>query len=126
LECGLYSIEIYDMCNGQQNQTQHVNDSSGGSSGDGGENKQTGSNITIVSCDDGCLLDEKCFNFGYRRAIDGVLSYCLESEDWAEQKGGGESCDNSFECDSNLCVDGECVSAGFFKRMMNWFARWFS
>ncbi|MBT3398014.1 hypothetical protein HOA55_01475 [archaeon] len=77
-------------------------------------------------CDNGCSLNEKCFNFGYRKAIDGDLKYCFENGNWTEQKGADESCDNSFECDSNLCVDGECVSAGFFKRMMNWFAKWFS
>ena len=130
LECGLYSLDVYNICDGQQNQTQQINDSSGSSSGGGSGGGQAQSNlnesIVIGSCDDGCLLDEKCFNFGYRRAIDGELKYCFESGNWTEQKSGGESCDNSFECDSNLCVDSECVSAGFFKRIMNWFARWFS
>tara|TARA_B100001964_G_C14207878_1_gene589029 strand:- start:168 stop:1355 length:1188 start_codon:yes stop_codon:yes gene_type:complete len=81
--------------------------------------------IEMAGCN-GCLLDDKCFNFGYRKAIDRDLKYCFESGNWTEQKSSEESCGNSFECDSNLCVDSECVSAGFFKRIMNWFSRWFS
>ena len=82
--------------------------------------------ISESGCDNGCALNEKCFNFGYRKAINGELKYCFESGDWAEQKGADESCENNFECDSNLCIDGECVSAGLFRRIMNWFRRLFS
>ena len=82
--------------------------------------------VQDVDCDNGCFFENKCFNFGYRKAINKSLGYCFESGEWLEQKSGDESCENSFECDSNLCIDDECISAGFFRRMMNWFSRLFS
>jgi hypothetical protein len=73
-------------------------------------------------CSGGCLLDEKCYDYGFRKGF----NYCSDvGGDFVEQKSGEEICDNNFECDSNVCVDGECVSAGLMKRILNWFRRLF-
>jgi hypothetical protein len=70
----------------------------------------------------GCFLEDKCYPAMYRKGE----NYCSVDEEWVVQRVAEESCENSFECDSNLCVDGGCISAGFFRRMMNWFRGWFS
>ena len=77
-------------------------------------------------CDNGCSSNGKCFSYGYRKAIDGSLRYCFESGEWLSQMEEGSSCQNNFECDSNVCVDNECVSAGLLRRILNWFKRLFS
>jgi len=69
----------------------------------------------------GCLKDKKCYPFGYRK--DG--KYCTDESNFIDYKDSEVSCDNNFECESNLCIDDECVSAGFFRRIMNWFKRLF-
>jgi hypothetical protein len=37
------------------------------------------------------------------------------------KKSKGEQCENSFECLSNYCVDGQCIEEGFLQRILNWF-----
>ena len=69
----------------------------------------------------GCLLDKTCYPMMYRKDN----NYCSESLEWMIQKSGEESCENNFECDSNVCVDDKCVSAGLMRRILNWFKRLF-
>tara|TARA_Y100000310_G_scaffold312507_1_gene359873 strand:+ start:2687 stop:4300 length:1614 start_codon:yes stop_codon:yes gene_type:complete len=69
----------------------------------------------------GCELDNKCYPMMYRKKS----NYCSEDLEWAEQKQAEENCDNNFECDSNVCIDSECVSAGLLKRILNWFRKLF-
>jgi hypothetical protein len=76
---------------------------------------------TSFECRSGCVSEDKCFPFGFRKGKE----YCSGEADWEEQKSGEGVCDNNFECNSNVCVDGECVSAGLMRRMLNWFRRLF-
>jgi hypothetical protein len=71
----------------------------------------------VSSFCDGCELDKKCFPFGYRKT--GV--YCSEDGKFISQLKESKSCDNSFECSSNVCVSGQCISEGFIQRILNWF-----
>jgi len=70
---------------------------------------------------DGCLLDNQCYPFGYRKSE----RYCFDENEFVDYKESEESCDNNFECKSNVCVDGECVSGGLVRRIINWFIRLF-
>ena len=71
----------------------------------------------------GCVFEKKCYPFGHRK--DG--KYCFdENSEFVFQLEEESSCENSFECDSNLCIDSQCIRAGFFNRLMNWFVKWFS
>jgi len=74
-----------------------------------------------ISICQGCLLEDKCYPFGYRK--DG--KYCYDDLKFKEQKGSEESCENNFECGSNLCVDSSCIDEGFFKKILNWFKKLF-
>ncbi len=80
-------------------------------------------NVNETMCG-GCLFEGRCFDLGYRRAMNGSLVFCSESG-WEDQGVNG-NCNNNFECESNVCVSGECVEAGFIQKVMNWFRKIFS
>jgi len=69
----------------------------------------------------GCILEEKCYPLGYRKES----QYCSDEARFINQLKSDKSCDNSFECKSNVCVSGECVSEGLLKKILNWFRRLF-
>ncbi|MBU0907002.1 MAG: hypothetical protein KKD18_05020 [Nanoarchaeota archaeon] len=64
----------------------------------------------------GCQLEGKCYPLGYRKSG----NYCSEGG-FLEQVSDEGSCENNFECKSNLCIDSSCVSSGVWQRFMNWF-----
>ena len=72
-------------------------------------------------CDNGADIQEEepveCFAIGLRYKGD----YC--STDWSieTQKEIGASCENKFECTSNVCDTGQCVKANFIQKIFNWF-----
>jgi hypothetical protein len=70
---------------------------------------------------EGCPLDNKCYPFGYRKGG----KYCSDGNEFVNYKDKKESCDNNFECSSNLCIDSECVKEGLFRKIINWFRRVF-
>ena len=63
----------------------------------------------------------KCYPLGYRKSGE----YCSEDGSFIKQLKAEESCDNTFECSSNVCVSGECISEGLIKKILNWFSRLF-
>lgn len=69
----------------------------------------------------GCELEDKCYPFGYRKN----KQFCSDVGSFTNQIGGGEFCENNFECRSNLCIDDVCTSPGFFKKIIDWFRRLF-
>ncbi len=85
----------------------------------------TESNATIIEpslvCKDSCPLDGKCYPFGYRKAGD----YCSDEGKFIVQLSGDVLCDNNFQCSSNVCVSGKCISEGFLERILNWFKKLF-
>jgi hypothetical protein len=52
-------------------------------------------------------------------------SYCSLDAQWKIQKNESAFCDNNFECTSNLCVSGECISGSLFQRIIQWFLNLF-
>ena len=63
---------------------------------------------------DGCELQGKCYPMGYRKEG----RYCSDDYEFVNQIKG--TCDNSFECKSNVCISGECVGEGLIKKFMKW------
>jgi len=62
----------------------------------------------------GCELGGKCYPMGYRKEG----RYCSDDYEFVNQIEG--TCDNSFECKSNVCISGECVGEGLIKKFMKW------
>ena len=79
-----------------------------------------GSNSTPLLCD-GCVLGNKCVFIGYRTDD----SYCDISSEFKDQKRADASCNNNFECSTNLCIDNECVSQGLWRKILSFFKRLF-
>ncbi|MAG52907.1 MAG: hypothetical protein CMH62_03000 [Nanoarchaeota archaeon] len=67
------------------------------------------------SCNDGCYFKGVCLDVGLR-TNDGT--YCDITEDLEVQLFDGDSCVNNFECRSNLCVAGNCVSKKVFDKFL--------
>jgi len=71
--------------------------------------------------DDECFSDGLCYPLGFRLGGD----YCTINGQFEDQLNQG-SCNNYFECSSNLCIDGECVEQGIFRIFLRWFRGLFS
>ena len=76
---------------------------------------------SILVCKDSCPLDGKCYPFGYRKAG----NFCSDSGKFEPQFIADKTCDNNFECGSNICISGKCVDEGFAQKIINWFKRLF-
>ncbi|MCX6746598.1 MAG: hypothetical protein NTU63_00490 [Candidatus Pacearchaeota archaeon] len=75
-----------------------------------------------TECKFGCFYQDKCLPYGLR--VNGL--YCSINNDMKTQLVEANSaCENNFECKSNVCVVGECISEGFMKKILNWFRRLF-
>jgi len=75
---------------------------------------------TIYFCN-GCELDDKCYPLGYRKSG----QYCSDNSTFISQLVEEVNCDNNFECSSNLCIDGSCVSSGLWQKILSWFKNLF-
>ncbi len=69
----------------------------------------------------GCLSDDTCYPLGHR--INGT--FCSNDFNLTTQFVENSPCENNFECKSNICVSGECISAGFIRKVINWFKAFF-
>lgn len=69
----------------------------------------------------GCKLESKCYPFGYRKNE----KYCSDELEFTNQKIPESSCENSFECDSNLCINNQCVSGSLWAKFTRWLSRIF-
>jgi len=67
----------------------------------------------------GCEVEDKCYPIGYRKEGE----YCSDNNEFIDQI--KSECDNNFECKSNICISGECVSEGLMKRIIKWFKKLF-
>ncbi len=67
----------------------------------------------------GCIIDGRCVPLGYRV----IGNYCLLNGSLALQKVDSELCENHFECNSNLCVSGKCVSSNLIIQILEWLKR---
>lgn len=61
----------------------------------------------------GCEVEGKCYPIGYRKEG----QYCCIDNKFIPQIEEGK-CDNSFECNSNLCINGECMTEGFLEKVI--------
>lgn len=80
---------------------------------------ETDSVNNIVYVCPSCLEQDMCYPLGYRK--DGT--FCSLSQDFEEQREAEESCENNFECSSNLCIDNQCVDSGLFSKIIRWFQK---
>ncbi len=84
----------------------------------GGDTSETITEIEYMKREcNGCVYNKKCLNVGTKLG----RRYCSLSGEMYTQKGEGSYCINNFECQSNLCVDGECVSSGAWRKFLAWF-----
>jgi len=72
-------------------------------------------------CKDACPSEGKCYPFGYRKEG----KYCSDEGAFKEQLKADEKCENNFECSTNVCVDGKCISSGFIQKIISWFKKLF-
>lgn len=88
--------------------------------------KERVDDTALVSCEDGCLLNNNCYDVGYRR--DG--KYCSgETLEFVKQLAKGETCEESFQCNNNACdsldtdITGTrvCVDRGIIRGVIDWF-----
>jgi len=75
----------------------------------------------ILICKDSCPLDGKCYPFGYRKEG----KFCSDSGAFTYQLQENLACDNNFECSTNVCVDGNCISSGLIQKIVDWFTKLF-
>lgn len=90
--------------------------------------KQLGQTVTekkkveeVIICKDSCPLGSKCYPFGYRKGG----KFCYDEGYFKEQMGENADCENNFECSTNVCIDGKCMSSGLIQKFLGWFKRLF-
>ena len=76
---------------------------------------------TILVCRDSCPLDEKCYPFGYRKEG----KYCSDDGAFKDQLTENSACENNFECSTNVCVDGKCISSNLIQMIIDFFRNLF-
>jgi len=76
---------------------------------------------SILICKDSCPLDGKCYPFGYRKGS----KYCSDEGAFKDQLKEDETCENNFECESNVCVSGKCISSSLIQKIIDWFKKLF-
>jgi hypothetical protein len=69
----------------------------------------------------GCELDGKCIPYGFRVGLNSLNNipgnynlYCdidgeLEKQKTVDSQGNWATCQNNYECESNVCSSGECI-----------------
>ncbi len=72
-------------------------------------------------CKNSCPFENSCLPIGVR--TDG--KYCNIKGELTSQLEGDDSCNNSFECGSNVCVNSQCIDEGFIKKIINFFRNLF-
>ncbi|MBD3249398.1 hypothetical protein GF336_05110 [Candidatus Woesearchaeota archaeon] len=69
----------------------------------------------------GCSSNGNCIPVGVR--TDGM--YCDIDRTMKSQVEETGSCNNNYECVSNVCVNSECISPSFLQKILNWFKNLF-
>lgn len=89
-------------------------------------------NETEAKCKIGCMKGSTCLPFG-TRILNGAAKYCSIAQEWDVQQEKGAACQNNYECKSNQCSDGKCISLqdelketqGMLQKVLAWFNRIF-
>jgi len=85
-------------------------------------NTSTNNNSNQNLVCNGCPLNNKCYPYGFRLN----QNYCdSDSSNFIIQKTSNSVCNNNFECDSNLCVNSQCVSGSLWAKFMRWLSHLF-
>lgn len=70
----------------------------------------------------GCNVNDTCYPAGYRTGSE----FCnIETGKLEEQKTNETVCSNDFECSTNVCISGKCVSKGIIEAIFEFFANFF-
>ncbi len=69
----------------------------------------------------GCSIDENCIPIGTRINE----QYCDIGNELKNQKSKEVTCNNNYECTSNICINNKCISPSFIQKIINWFMRLF-
>ncbi len=70
----------------------------------------------------GCFdKNNNCLPYGTRTSTE----FCNIDGKLADQKNEEQSCNNNYECSSNVCVNNECISQNFIQKIINWFRKLF-
>jgi thiol-disulfide isomerase/thioredoxin len=72
-------------------------------------------------CKDACPSEGKCYPFGYRKEG----KFCSDTGSFEDQFKEDVACENNFECQSNVCISGNCVSASLMQKIIDWFKNLF-
>lgn len=80
-----------------------------------------------INCQ-GCILGSNCIKAGTRANLGNSARYCSVNNHWLLPQSEGVSCSNDYECVTNVCVDGKCLSikkelekqAGLLKQIWCW------
>ncbi len=66
----------------------------------------------------GCVINDNCVPYGIRSSEG---EYCDITKQFLPQKELDEPCDNSYECKSNECSNGKCISTySLLEKIMSW------
>lgn len=76
-------------------------------------------------CAMGCELNGNCILPGIRASVNNSNQYCDINSEWKIQKITDETCNNNFECETNLCIDGKCITHNFIEQLLEWFRKIF-
>ena len=122
-KCGVNSFSVGWICYAQQDKIQETQEITEAEQTLVGQDKieETLIGKDALICKDSCPLDNKCYPFGYRKAD----SYCSDSGSFEKQLAGNENCENNFECKTNVCVDGKCISQSTMQKIFSWFRKLF-
>lgn len=83
--------------------------------------KEAEKNEHLQVCKDSCPSENKCYPFGYRKSKE----FCSDKGSFEQQLDGDESCENNFECKSNVCISEKCISQSLLEKILNWFKKLF-
>jgi hypothetical protein len=67
------------------------------------------------------VQENECETIGLRQEG----KYCSTDKTLEEQKEIESSCENNFECSSNLCISDKCVSRSLWAKFIRWLSRLF-
>jgi len=119
---GIWVFSLSNITNPITNSdTQIITSSDTSSTPSTGVISDTNKVVNNKSYCNGCLLNDTCLPIGYRQGNE----YCSGNSNLTLQKNAEETCDNNFECSSNVCVSGKCVSEGLIQKILNWFKKLF-
>ncbi len=75
----------------------------------------------VADCESGCNLNNNCVPIGIRANN----QYCDVDNVMKNHKSEEFSCNNNYECVSNVCINSKCIEPNFIQKIINWFIRLF-